>query len=106
MPAPPNMRLTTTAPKSANNSRTYSGSSVARAKRGSMIGGGAVGRRRQLHGFAAAAGRRLVRIVEHELRGELVGLEIHLGAEEKHHRLGIDEDAHALVLDDLVMRAD
>src|SRR5947209_762368 len=36
-------------------------------------------RRRQLDGFAAAAGGNLIGIVEHELRGELLDLEIHLG---------------------------
>ena len=39
---------------------------------------------------------------EDELRRQLRGLEIHLGAEQEQHRLGVDEDRHALVLDDLV----
>src|SRR5260370_23241665 len=63
-------------------------------------------RRRQLHRFAAAAGAGLVRIVEDELRRHLVDLVVHLGAEQKQHGLGIDQDLHALVLDDLVGGAD
>src|SRR5450759_645527 len=59
-------------------------------------------RRRQLHGFAAATGAGLVRVVEDELRLHLVGLVIHLGAEQEQHGLGIDQDLDALVLDDLV----
>src|SRR6185503_2009968 len=58
--------------------------------------------RSELYRLAAAAGRGLVRIVEHEGRGELVDLEIHLGAEQEHDRLGIDEQLDALVLDDFV----
>src|ERR1043166_9425074 len=60
--------------------------------------------RRQLHRLAAAAGADLVRIVEDELRLHLVGLVVHLGAEQKQHRLGIDQNLDALVLDDLVGR--
>src|SRR5258706_10115457 len=62
-------------------------------------------RGRQLHGFAAAAGPGLVRVVEDELRRHLVDLVIHLGAQQEQHGLGIDQDLHALVLDDLVGRA-
>src|SRR5437660_10639738 len=40
-------------------------------------------RRRQQHRFAAAAGRRLVRVVKHELRGKLFDLPIHLGADQE-----------------------
>src|SRR6476469_1431679 len=58
-----------------------------------------LGGRLELHRFAAAAGGCLVRIVEYELRGEFVGLVVHFGAEQEQDRLGIDEDAHALVLD-------
>ena len=61
---------------------------------------------RQLHGFAAAAGAGLVRIVEDELRRHLVDLVVHLGAEQKQHGLGIDQDLDALVLNDLVGGAD
>src|SRR6266851_8980639 len=60
----------------------------------------------ELHRFAAAAGAGLVRIVEDELRRHLVDLVVHLGAEQKQHGLGIDQDLHALVLDDLVGGAD
>src|SRR3954466_2785251 len=63
-------------------------------------------RRRQLYRLPAAAGAGLVRIVEDELRLHLVGLVVHLGAEQEQHRLGIDQDLDALVLDDLVGRAD
>ena len=63
-------------------------------------------RSRQLHRFAAAAGAGLVRVVEDELRLHLVGLVVHLGAEQEQHRLGIDQDLDALVLDDLVGRLD
>ena len=60
----------------------------------------------ELHGFAAAAGRGLVRIVEHELRRQLVGLVVHLGAEQEQHGLRVDQDLDALVLDHLVGRLD
>src|SRR5262249_12044818 len=63
-------------------------------------------RGRELDRFATAAGGNLVGIVEHELRGKLVDLEVHLGAEQEQHRLRIDQDAHSLVLDDLVGRLD
>jgi len=75
------MRRTSTGPNTQNNSRMSSGATDR---------------------FAAAAGRGLVRIVEHELRGELVGLVVHLGADQEQHGLGIDQDTHALVLDHLV----
>src|SRR3954465_2017092 len=52
--------------------------------------------------FAAAAGRGLVRVLEHELRRELRRLVVHLGAEQEQHRLRIDEDLDALVLDDVL----
>src|SRR5438105_6063943 len=60
---------------------------------------------RQLHGFATAASAGLVRIVEDELRRHPVDLVVHLGAQQEQHGLGIDQDLHALVLDDLVGRA-
>src|SRR5262245_7575294 len=97
MPAPPNMRRTTTGPKAANSSRIASASTGGKPQLGSGFGC-----RLELYRFAAAAGRRLVRIVEYELRRELVGLIIHLGADQEQHRFGIDQDAHALVLDHLV----
>src|SRR6201990_2131897 len=62
--------------------------------------------RLELHGLAAAAGGNLVRIVEDELGLHLVGLVVHLGAEQEQHGLGVDQDLHALVLDDLVGRPD
>ena len=48
--------------------------------------------RLELHRFAAAAGRGLVRVVEHELRRQLLGLVVHLGAEQEQHRLRVDQD--------------
>src|SRR6266446_6898754 len=53
-------------------------------------------------GFAAAAGFGLIRICKDEARRQLVALEIHFRPDEKHHRLRIDEDTHALVFYDLV----
>jgi glutathione S-transferase len=64
------------------------------------------GCRFELDRFAAATGRGLVRIIEHELRRQLVDPVIHLGAQQEQHCLGIDQDAHALVLDDFVQRID
>src|ERR1700761_827891 len=58
--------------------------------------------RLELHGFAAAAGANLIRIVEDELGLHLVGLVVHLGAEQEQDRLGVDQDLDALVLDDFV----
>src|SRR5712691_12184732 len=63
-------------------------------------------RGRKLHRLAATAGAGLVRVVEDELRRHLVDLVIHLGAQQKQYGLGIDQDLHALVLDDLVGGAD
>src|SRR6266508_4419729 len=103
MPAPPNMRRTATGPKAANSSRMSSGDTAAfqwmplLVRLGRRLRG-----RLELHRLAATAGRGLVRVVEDELRGELVGLVVHLGAEQEQHRLGIDEHPHALVLDHLV----
>src|SRR5712671_1694451 len=57
-------------------------------------------RRRQLHGFPATAGAGLIWIVEDELGLQLVGLVVHLGAEQEQHGFGINEDLHTLVLDD------
>src|SRR3954468_14342604 len=59
-------------------------------------------RRRQLHGLAAATGGNLVRVVEDELGLHLVGLVVHLGAEQEQHGLGIDQDLAATILDHLV----
>src|SRR6266404_2180141 len=59
-------------------------------------------RRRELHGFAAAAGAYLVWVVEDELRRHLVDLVVHLGTEQKQHGLRIDQYLDALVLNDLV----
>src|SRR5689334_10382983 len=63
-------------------------------------------RRCELHGFSAAACAGLVRIVENELRRQLLGLVVHLGSEQKQHRFWVDQDLDALVLDDLVSRID
>ena len=62
--------------------------------------------RLELHGFAAAAGTNLVRVVEDELGLHFIGLVVHLGAEQEQHGLRIDQDLHALVLDDFIGRAD
>src|SRR6201991_2747019 len=60
----------------------------------------------ELHRLAAAAGGNLVRVVEDELGLHLVGLVVHLGAEQEQHGLGVDQDLHALILDHLVGRTD
>src|SRR5215218_440506 len=62
--------------------------------------------RRELYRLAAAAGRGLVGILEHELRRELVGAVIHLGAEQEQHGGGIDQHARAFALDDFVAGLD
>ena len=127
MPKPENIRRIVTGPKSANRSirksrsmctvvpasRAHTPSRIVR--RWSSLRHAAAwvpawpGRRdslnlrsRQLHRFAAAAGADLVRVVEDELRLHLVGLVVHLGAEQEQHGLGIDQDLDALVLDHLV----
>src|SRR5512146_2367482 len=61
-------------------------------------------RRRDRHALDAAAGGRLVGVVEHEAAAQLLAHEIHLGADEEHDRLGIDEYLHALVLDHFLER--
>src|SRR5690349_24961081 len=102
------MRRTATGPKPANSSSTYSGSAplmAARPARLVRLGTFGLGRREQ-HGFTAAAGRSLVRIVEHELRRYLADLPVHLGAEQEQHRLGVDHELDALVLDHLFGRPD
>src|SRR5689334_231378 len=63
-------------------------------------------RRGELYGFSAAACARLVRIVEDKLGRQLFGLVIHLGPEQEQHRLWIDQDLDAPVLDHLVGRID
>src|SRR3954454_22142005 len=99
MPKPENIGRIVTGPKSENRSIRKS-RSMRRPTLTSDL------RRRQLHGLAAAAGRDLVRIVEDELGLHLVGLVVHLGAEQEQHRLGIDRDLDAAVLDHLVGGAD
>src|SRR5262245_44099587 len=121
MPAPPNRRRTSTGPKAENNSRMSSGDTASacpgkvgtgfpiRTCAKSRIGWAllvGLGGRFELHRFAAAAGGGLVRIVEHELGGELVGLIVHLGAEQEQHRLGIDQDTNSLVLEHLAALRD
>src|SRR5438105_11698397 len=91
MPKPENIRRIVTGPKSENRSIRKSRSMA--MPRWSDL------RRHELHGFAATAGRDLVRIVEDELGLHLVGLVVHLGAEQEQHGLGIDQDLDALVLD-------
>src|SRR5215813_12286364 len=101
MPAPPNMRRTETGPKTQKSSWMSSGLTA-----GLMRVGAAACRRLELDRLATAARGSLVRVVEHELRGELVGLVIHLGADQEQDRLRVDQHAHALVLDHLVGGAD
>src|SRR5215475_11851874 len=107
MPYPPKSRRTLTRPKAANSSMMCSESIAGRAARRrapSRDFGGVFGGRRERDRFAAAAGRGLVRIVEHESGRQLVDLEVHLGAEQEEHGLGIDQQLDALVLDHLVAR--
>src|SRR5690242_11215401 len=93
MPAPLNMRRTSTGRKLEKSSRMKSASTTRRW----LVSLGPFARcGRELDGFAAAAGRGLVRVVEHELRGHLVDLVIHLGAKQEQHGLRVDQDAHAL----------
>src|ERR1700751_4174592 len=105
IPNPLNIRRGTTGPNAANISTMLAASMAARGGVSVRLGRFAR-RRRQRHRLAAAAGGGLVRIVEHEAGGELVDLEVHLGAEQEHHRLGIDQQLDALVLDHLVVRRD
>src|SRR3954452_17680835 len=118
MPWPPNMRRTDTGPNSRKSSWIVSASISAPSKSGYRFcvrareddartrlvrfGGGRISGRRQLHRLPTATGRGLVRVVEHEGRGQLVHFEIHLGAEQEQHGLGIDQQLHALVFDNLV----
>src|SRR2546430_12389562 len=95
MPKPENIGRIVTGPKSANRSIRKS-RSMRRPTRLSDLC------RRQLHRLAAATGRDLVRIVEDELGLHLVGLVVHLGAEQEQHGLRVDQDLHAPVLDHLV----
>src|SRR6516162_8233171 len=55
-----------------------------------------------VEGFAAAAAPFLVRIMKGKAALQLLLDIIHLGAEDEHDRLRIDEDRHALVFDNLV----
>src|SRR5262249_46281652 len=117
MPWPPNMRRTDTGPNSRKSSWIVSSSISAPSKSGyrfcvrgretrgrrALVGFDAcrIGRG-ELHRLAATAGRRLIWIVEHKGRGQLVDLEVHLGAEQEQHGLRVDQKLHALVLDHLV----
>src|SRR6516225_8845266 len=108
MPNPENIRRIVTGPKSEKRSIRKSRSMGERRRFAALRTRGlAPGRRRlELHGLAATAGTDLVGIIEDELGLQLVGLVVHLGAEQEQHGLGIYQDLHALVLDDLVGRAD
>src|SRR6267154_1532800 len=55
-----------------------------------------------VEGFTAAAATLFIRVAEGETRLQLVLDEIHLGAEDEHRRLGIDQDGDAVGLDDLI----
>src|SRR5581483_10175696 len=61
-----------------------------------------LGHRGQVHRLAAAAGAGLVGVGEHELGRELVGHVVHLGAQQVHDGLGVDQHAGAVVLHHLV----
>src|SRR6185437_3381783 len=58
--------------------------------------------RSYVEGFAAAAAPLLVGIAEGEARLDLVLDIVHLGADDEHRRLGIDQQGDPLVLHDLV----
>src|SRR5690606_8837081 len=62
--------------------------------------GGSVRRRRRGdgHALAATAGVGFVRIAEDEARGQPRLLPVDLRADQEQHRLGVDQDGHALVL--------
>src|SRR6185312_1690266 len=61
-----------------------------------------IGHRSYVEGFAAAAAALLVRIAEGEARLELVLDIVHLGADDEHRGLGVDQQGDALVLHHLV----
>src|SRR3954452_8370478 len=97
-PCPPNMGRTETGANSRKRSRSASASTKVSVR----VRRGCIRRRGELHRFAAAAGRGLVRVVEHECRREFVDLEVHLGPEQEQNRLRVNQELHALVLNDLV----
>ena len=49
--------------------------------------------------LAAPAARNLVRVVEHEARGEFRFFPVHFRADQKHHRRRVNQERHALFLD-------
>src|SRR3954453_2721024 len=118
MPWPPNMRRTDTGPNSRKSSGIVSASISAPSKSGYRFcvrarengvrtrlvrfGGGQISGRRQLHRLPTAAGRGLVRIVEHEGRGQFVHLEVHFGAKQEQNGFRVDQQFDALVLDDFI----
>src|SRR6516165_425715 len=55
-----------------------------------------------VEGFAAAAAALLIRISEGEAAFQFLFDVVHLGPEDEHDRLRIDQDRHPLILDDLV----
>src|SRR6185436_5844631 len=57
-----------------------------------------------VEGFATAAAALLVRILEHEAGLQLLLDVIHLGAEDEHRGLGVDQDRDAILLHHLVHR--
>src|SRR4051794_22333314 len=92
------MAIPTAKPEPAASSGGPSGSSIWNSfmENGFGLGGSDV------EGFAAAAAALLVRIAESEARLDLVFDIIHLGADDEHGRLRVDQDGDALVLDHLV----
>src|SRR5947209_8447935 len=106
MPWPPNMRRTLTRRIGAKRSCRSSSVMAGSVRRRRLAAAPAFGSRYERNRFPAAAGRDLVRVVEHELGRELGRAEIHLGAEQEQHGLGVDQHGDALLLHDLVARPD
>src|SRR5262249_51820265 len=61
---------------------------------------------RNRHRLPASASGGLVWVVEDKPGGEFIDSIIHFRAEEEKHRLWIDEEAHAFLVDNLVTRID
>src|SRR4029077_19610222 len=100
MPSPPKKRRNAIGPNSKNRSSKRCGSVFAATRR--ARGSVEVFGRGNAHTLAAAAGGRLVRVVEHEAGAKLFAHEIHLGSNQEEDRLRFDEDLHALVLEPFV----
>src|SRR5258706_278205 len=103
IPSPPKKRRNAIGPNSKNRSSKRRGSDFAATLARVLVD---VFGRRNRDALAAAAGRRLVGIVEHEAGAELLAHEIHFRADQEEDRFRFDEDFHTLVLDHLVERFD